>query len=121
MKKKKEKQPKLHIKTGDLVQIIAGNDKGKRGEVRQVDLQNRRAIVDGLNMVSKHMKPSANNPQGEIVEVEAFIHVSNLMIVDKSVDAPRRTKKVRDENGKASREFKSHTSLATNPNQQKKD
>ena len=73
---------KLHIKKGDTVYVNSGEDKGKTGKVLQVLVQKDRAIVEGVNMVSKSTKPSAKNPQGGIVKQEASIHVSNLNLVD---------------------------------------
>ena len=81
---------KLHIRKGDTVKVIAGNSKGSEGKVIEVLIAKTRAIVEGVNMVSKHSKPNAANPQGGIVKQEAPIHISNLMIVDpKSGDATR--------------------------------
>jgi large subunit ribosomal protein L24 len=73
---------KLRIKTGDTVRIIAGDHKGIEGKVVTVDRQKNKAIVEGANMVSKHEKPSAKNPQGGIVKKEAPIHISNLSLID---------------------------------------
>ena len=73
---------KLKIKTGDTVKIIAGEEKGKEGKVLRVDREKNRAIVEGLNLVSKHTKPNAQNPQGGIVKKEASIHISNLSLID---------------------------------------
>ena len=73
---------KLKIKTGDTVKIIAGEEKGKEGKVLRVDREKNRAIVEGLNLVKKHTKPNAQNPQGGIVEQEASIHISNLSLID---------------------------------------
>ena len=73
---------KLHIKKGDMVFVNAGNDKGKTGKVLAVNIEKSRAIVEGINMVSKHTKPNSKNPQGGIVKQEAGIHVSNLQVVD---------------------------------------
>jgi large subunit ribosomal protein L24 len=73
---------KLHIKKGDTVAIIAGVDKGDQGKVLSVDVVSNRAIVEGKNMVSKHTKPDAANPQGGIIKKEAGIHLSNLMVID---------------------------------------
>lgn len=69
---------KLHVKKGDTVYVNAGEDKGKTGRVLQVLVTEKRAIVEGVNMVSKHTKPSAKSPQGGIVKQEASIHISNL-------------------------------------------
>ena len=73
---------KLHIKKGDLVQVIAGDDKNAQGRVIKVLVDKNRAIVEGVNMVSKSVKPNAKNPQGGIVKQEAPIHISNLNVVD---------------------------------------
>ncbi|MBS7364184.1 MAG: 50S ribosomal protein L24 [Paludibacteraceae bacterium] len=84
---------KLHIKKGDLVYVLAGKDKGKTGKVLSVLVAANRAIVEGINIVSKNVKPSAKNPQGGIVKMEAPIHVSNLNLVDpKSGDTPKPTR-----------------------------
>ena len=73
---------KLHIKKDDTVIVIAGADKGKTGKVLKVLVDENRAIVEGVHMVSKSMKPSAKNPQGGIVKQEAPIHISNLSLID---------------------------------------
>jgi large subunit ribosomal protein L24 len=75
-------QKKLHIKKGDTVIVVAGNSKGQQGKVLNVIRESNRAIVEGVNMVSKHAKPNAENPQGGIIKQEATIHISNLMLVD---------------------------------------
>jgi large subunit ribosomal protein L24 len=72
---------KLKIKTGDTVKVIAGDHKGEEGKVVKVFIDKNRAIVEGVNMISKHTKPSADNPQGGIVKKEASLHISNLMLV----------------------------------------
>ena len=73
---------KLHIKKNDTVVVLAGEDKGKTGKVLKVLVEKNRALVEGVNMVSKSTKPSAKNPQGGIVKQEAPIHISNLNLVD---------------------------------------
>ncbi len=73
---------KLHIKKDDTVIVLAGKDKGKKGKVQKVLVKDERAIVEGINMVSKSQKPSAKNPQGGIVKQEAPIHISNLSLID---------------------------------------
>ncbi|MFA5324850.1 MAG: 50S ribosomal protein L24 [Bacteroidales bacterium] len=73
---------KLHIKKGDVVFVNTGNDKGKTGKVLEVFTEKNRAIVEGVNMVSKHTKPNSKFPQGGIIKQEAGIHISNLQIVD---------------------------------------
>ena len=73
---------KLHIKKGDTVIVLAGSDKGKTGKVLKVLVKDERAIVEGINIVSKSAKPSAKNPQGGIIKQEAPIHISNLSLID---------------------------------------
>lgn len=78
-------QQKLHIKVGDTVKVISGEAKGQEGKILSIDRKKMRAIVEGVNLVKKHSKPSAADPQGGIVEKEAGLHVSNLMVVSKGV------------------------------------
>lgn len=73
---------KLKIKSGDTVKVIAGDHKGSEGIVLRVDREKNKAVVEGVNMVSKHTKPSAKNPQGGIVKKEAPMHISNLSLID---------------------------------------
>lgn len=75
---------KIKIKTGDNVKVITGNNKGSEGKVLQIVSDKNRLLVEGVNMVKKHMKPNAQNPQGGIVEKEAFIHVSNVSLLTSS-------------------------------------
>lgn len=91
---------KFHIKKGDLVQVNAGEDKGKQGKVLAVLPKEERAIVEGINMVSKHTKPSAAHPQGGIIKQEAPIHISNLNVVDPSTGKPTRIGRRRNAEGK---------------------
>jgi len=91
-------QKKLHIKKGDTVVVITGNYKGQKGRVLEVIRNNGRAIVEGVNLVKKHTKPNADNPQGGIIEQEASIHISNLMLVDPK--SGERTRIGRRENDK---------------------
>ena len=74
-------QQKLHIKVGDTVKVISGESNGQEGKILVLDRKKMRATVEGVNLVKKHNKPSAAEPQGGIVEMEAGIHISNLMIV----------------------------------------
>ena len=81
---------KFKIKSGDTVRVIAGDHKGSEGTILQILTDKNKAIVEGINMVKKHTKPSAQNPQGGIVEKEAPIHISNLSLIDpKSGEATR--------------------------------
>lgn len=93
-------QPKLHIKTGDTVKVIAGEDKGATGKVVRVIPEDLRAEVEGVNVVKRHVKPTAQQPGG-IVEKNATIHISNLMLVDAQGTASRIGRRV--ENGKTVR------------------
>lgn len=73
---------KLHIKKGDTVKVLAGDDRGKTGKVLEVLVDQDRAIVEGINIVTKHTKPSAGKPEGGIKKTEASLHISNLMLID---------------------------------------
>ena len=81
---------KIHIKKGDTVYVNAGNDKGKTGKVLAVQPDKDRAIVEGINMVSKHTKPNSKQPQGGIIKEEAGIHISNLQLIDPQQNKPTR-------------------------------
>lgn len=92
---------KLHIKKDDTVIVLAGEDKGKTGKVLKVLVEKNRAIVEGVNIVSKSAKPSAKNPHGGIVKMEAPIHISNLSLIDpKSGKATRVAVKKTDDGKK---------------------
>ncbi len=91
---------KLHIKKGDMVQVMAGDNKGKQGKVLKVEVSKQRAVVEGLNLCKKATKPNAQNPQGGIVEKEAPIHVSNLMVLDPKSGKPTRVGRKADAKGK---------------------
>jgi len=99
---KKRLQPKFHVKAGDKVVVIAGDHKTAKGDdpkvVKKVIADKNRAIVEGVNIVKKHKKPTAQNPQGGIVEEEAPIHISNLMVVDADGNATKIGRR-KDENG----------------------
>jgi len=84
------KQPKLKIRKGDLVQVIAGNSKGVQGKVLEVSVKSNRVVVEGANIVSKHTKPNATNPNGGIIKKEASIHISNVAYVDPKSGKPTR-------------------------------
>ncbi|NLB25166.1 MAG: 50S ribosomal protein L24 [Bacteroidales bacterium] len=93
-------QKKLHIKKGDTVVVITGNDKGHKGRVLEVIRKTDRAIVEGVNLIKKHTKPDAKNPQGGIIEKEAPVHISNLMVVDPKTGEPTRVGRRLNEKGK---------------------
>jgi len=106
MERKKNKQPKLHLKTGDLVLVIAGDEKTKSGKVLSIDLEKRRAIVEGLNFAKRHKKPTAENPEGGIVKIEASIHISSLMVINPETGKAARTGRRANAKGKLERFFK---------------
>ena len=81
---------KINIRKGDTVVVITGESKGQQGRVLEIDRAKYRAIVEGVNMVSKHTKPNATSPQGGIIKKEASIQLSNLMLVDPSTGKPTR-------------------------------
>jgi len=92
-------QKKLHIKKGDTVVVITGESKGQKGRVLEVDRDKNRALVEGVNMGSKHTKPNAKSPQGGILKKEAPVHVSNLMLVDPASGKPARVgRRLNDKN-----------------------
>ena len=93
---------KLHIKIGDTVMVTAGNEKGNSGKVLEFNEKRDRALVEGLNIIKKHVKPSATSPQGGIEENEGGIHMSNLMVID-GKGVPTRTIRKSDSNGETTR------------------
>ena len=108
MERKSNKQPKLKIRKGDTVKIIAGNyrstaEKVNSGKVLEVLLEKNRVIVEGINMVTKHLKPSAGKPEGGIKKTEASIHVSNVMLIDPASGQATRVGRKLNEKGKLQR------------------
>jgi len=105
--RKSNKKPKLHVKREDTVRVISGKDRGKEGRILRIIHSTdkhtgevtSRAIVEGLNLVSKHRKPDQQNPQGSIVETEAGIHVAKLMLIDPKDGKPTRIGRQKTENG----------------------
>jgi large subunit ribosomal protein L24 len=93
-------QIKLHIKKGDLIKVLSGDSKGEEGKILSVDKVKNRAIVEGVNMASKHTKPNAQYPQGGIIKQEASIHVSNLMLIDPKSGEATRVGRKEDKSGK---------------------
>ena len=82
---------KIKIKSGDVVRVIAGDHKGAEGKVLKIDREKNKAIIEGVNMVSKHTKPSAKSPQGGIVKKEALIQISNVSLIDPKTKETTRT------------------------------
>ena len=99
----KNKRVKLNIRKGDLVKVIAGDSKGQQGKVVEVITKTNRVLVEGANMVSKHTKPNAANPNGGINKMEAPIHISNVMLVDPKSGNPTRVSRKRTDDGKVVR------------------
>lgn len=100
---KQNMSTKLNIKKGDTVKVIAGDSKGKQGKVLELDVEKLQAIVEGVNLVSKHTKPNAKNAQGGIVKKEAGIHISNLMVVDNTGKPTRVGRKLDSKTNKSVR------------------
>lgn len=105
---------KFHIRKGDTVQVIAGNDKGKTGKVLEVITSKYRAFVEGANLVTKHVKPSATKPEGGREESEAPIHLSNLKLVDPASGEATRVGRKQNESGKLQRYSKKTGEFITN-------
>lgn len=105
---------KFHVRKGDTVQIIAGNDKGKSGKVLEVVREKYRAIIEGANMITKHVKPSATNPEGGIQKMEASIHLSNLKLVDPTSGNASRIGRKENADGKLQRYSKKSGEFITN-------
>ena len=99
MERKFNKQPKLSIRRGDTVRVIAGDDRGKEGRVLEVNLTSRRVIVEGVNIITKHQKPSAGKPNGELKKTEAGVHISNLALVDTATGKTTRVGRKLNEKG----------------------
>jgi len=95
-----QKKRKIHIKKGDTVYVNSGEDRGQQGRVLEVYPKQYRALVEGINMVSKHTKPNSDNPQGGIIQKEAPVDISNLMLVDPGTGEPTRVGRKLDDNGK---------------------
>jgi large subunit ribosomal protein L24 len=107
-------QVKIKVKKGDTVKVIAGNDKGKSGKVLEIIKAKSRLIVEGVNIVTKHKKPSAENPEGGIDNTEAGIHISNVMVVDPASGDASRVGRKADDNGKMKRYSKKTGDFITN-------
>jgi large subunit ribosomal protein L24 len=103
MERKNNKQQKLNVRKGDTVKVIAGDDKGKTGKVLEVLLKKNRAVIEGINIVTKHEKPSAGKPEGGLKKTEAAIHISNLMVVDPASGKTTRVGRKLDDKGKLQR------------------
>ena len=103
MERRYNKQQKLHIRKGDQVKVIAGDDKGKTGKVMEILMERNRAVIEGINMVTKHQKPSAGKPEGGIKKTEGTVHLSNLMLIDPASGNPTRTGRKKNEKGKLQR------------------
>lgn len=99
-------QKKLHIKKGDMVKVLAGEDRGRQGRVIEVDRKRTVALVEGLNINKKHSKPSTATPQGGIVDKEGPIHISNLMLIDAKTGEPGRVGRKADKEGRLERYVK---------------
>ena len=93
-------QKKINIKKGDIVQVLSGNDRGKKGRVLKVNRDSYRAIVEGINIISKHTKPNSKYPEGGIIKEEAAVHISNLNIICPETGVPTRIGRKLNDKGK---------------------
>jgi large subunit ribosomal protein L24 len=105
---------KFNIRKGDTVKVIGGNDKGKTGKILDVVIEKNRVVVEGVAMVTKHVKPSANKPEGGRENTEAAIHISNGMLIDPATGEATRTGKKLNESGKLQRYSKKTGEFITN-------
>jgi large subunit ribosomal protein L24 len=103
MENSKNTQQKLHIRSGDKVIVIAGNSKGKTGIVSKILREKSRVIVEGANMLKKHIKPTAQSPQGSIIDAEGSVHISNVKLIEPSTGKATRTGRKLNEKGKLQR------------------
>jgi large subunit ribosomal protein L24 len=97
------KQSKLHVRKGDTVEVIAGESKGKSGKILEILTEKNRLIVEGLNLITKHQKPSAGKPEGGIKKVEGTIHISNVALIDPATGKKTRTGRKLNEKEKLQR------------------
>jgi len=101
MKRKGDKRiNKRHIKKGDMVKVIAGADRGKEGRILSIVTSKDRAFVEGIQIVTKHTKPTNENPKGGIIKKEAAVHISNLMVIDPKAGEPTRVGRKLNDKGK---------------------
>lgn len=107
MKRKSNSQQKLHVRSGDTVKVIAGNSKGGEGKITKILADKNRVIVEGINMQTKHVKPTAQSPQGELRQQEGSIHISNVKLVDPATGEATRTGRRMNDKGKLQRFSKS--------------
>src|SRR5205085_11755113 len=96
MERKFNKQPKLNLRKGDIVKVIAGDSKGSQGRILEILRDKRKVLVEGVNLVSKHTKPNAKQTQGGIVKKEAPIHISNVLLIDGKGNATRVGRRMED-------------------------
>lgn len=114
MKTNAAKPTKLKIRKGDTVKVLTGNDRGKTGQVTEVLVSENKALVEGINKKTKHLKPSATNPNGSIEEREAPVHISNLMLVDPASGEATRVGRKKDAEGKLQRYSKKTGEIINN-------
>ena len=106
-------QKKMHIKKGDMVKVLAGEDRSKQGRVIEVDRSRMIALVEGININKKHSKPTTATPQGGIVDKEGPVHISNLMLIDAKTGEPGRVGRKANKEGKLERYLKTKGTTTT--------
>jgi len=103
MERKFNTQQKIHIRKGDTVKVLSGDDRNKTGKVLEILTAKNRALVEGINIITKHQKPSAGKPEGGIKKIEGGVHISNLMVIDPASGKATRIGRKLNEKGKLQR------------------
>jgi len=106
IKKTQQQGRSKNIRLGDTVIVIAGKEKTKTGKIIKYDTATQRVLVEGLNMITKRIKPNAQNPQGKLEKIEGSIHVSNVMLLDPTTQKPARVRRIKTQEGKTIRQYK---------------
>lgn len=107
MKRRSNTQQKLHVRSGDMVKVIAGNSKGSEGKITKILAEKNRVVVEGVNIQTKHIKPTAQSPQGELKRQEGSVHISNVKLIDPATGEATRTGRRMNDKGKLQRFSKS--------------
>ena len=98
-KQKSKIKVRTRLRTGDVVEVISGKERGKRGPIIEIDRVQSRVLIEGVNFIYRHQRPSSQNQQGGIIQREAFLHISNVMVIDPDTDKPTRIGIKQDKKG----------------------